>query len=284
MRRALAMLVAALALGCTSTAEIPWDVRVADSAIAEQAAVVVTSIRRGGCEGVPVYGASIARGRRGPPPSLGRGLHGFAAEARDLDCRTIARGCVERDLPLPPGARVELVLEPALAAAACDPARCTAGECSTDDGGTIAIDAAIDPPDGGTVEPPDGGTVEPPDAGACGGTMFGARCYEPHAEPREWSAAEAVCASSGGHLTSLGGPEEASFVRGIAGSSPYWIGLHDLAAEGIWQWVDGSTSSHRDWVGGTDRNRDQNDCVQDQPGSGRPTSRCRETLPFVCER
>ena len=40
----------------------------------------------------------------------------------------------------------------------------------------------------------------------------------------------------------------------------------------------------RDWVGGADRNRDQNDCVQDQAGSGWSVVRCREALPFVCER
>lgn len=312
MRRALAAVLATLTLAaCDASAEVPWEVRGADPSILDRAAILETSVRRGGCEGVLVYREAIARDRRGPAPSLGRGLHGFSAEARDAECRPIARGCVERDLPLLPGDRVDLVLERVLPVAACAASACVDGTCIDRDAGVIERDAgsgdggppeltdaapadggppdvddAAVPLDAGPLDALDAGRPDPPDAGpppTCDGTEWSGRCYAFRSDARDWSTAEASCVAWGGHLVSLGGPDEESFVRGLA-TGTYWIGLNDLLADDIFTWVDGSSASYRHWSGGAPSGNPMFHCTSDDPASAWQLRRCRDSLAYACER
>lgn len=323
--RTLSILALALLAGaCETTTEVPWEIRSADPAALEGAAIVETSVRRGGCEGVLVYREPIGAGRPGPRPQLGRGLHGFAAEVRDASCVPLARGCIERDLPLRPGERVELVLERVLPTPACAPSACVEGTCTDVDAGTVELDAGVPPrpdasmpgerdagtrppeEDAGTVAPEeDAGTAAPeedasvpdePDAGApgepdaggptssCDGTEWSGRCYVFRSEARDWSTAETSCVAWGGHLASLGGPDEESFVRGLAGGTSYWIGLNDLTITDIFGWVDGSTASYRRWAAGEPSGNPQAHCVRDDPATGWLLRRCRDVHAYVCER
>jgi hypothetical protein len=326
--RSLALVIALTLAACDSAPEeIPWEVRAADPSLSERIAVIETSVHRGGCDGVLVYRASIGRGRRGPPPMLGRGLHGFAAEARDAACRPIARACIEHDLPLARGARVELVLVPTSSGAPeCAPSECRDGTCeggdastaidddagegpvdagappSDDDAGEAAADAGappVDPVDAGGEDPvldagppPERDAGPPPETDAgpppstCDGTEWSGRCYHFATTARTFDEAESGCVSWGGHLVSIGGPSEQTFVRTLTGASPYWIGLTDAVTEGEYAWIDGSSASYREWASSFPRAmRADDDCVSDQPDRGGWIDRrCRETNASVCER
>ncbi|WP_169791493.1 C-type lectin domain-containing protein [Sandaracinus amylolyticus] len=303
MRATFALLVAILLLACERTEEVPWEIRSADPSALESAAVIETTVRRGGCEGVLVYRESIAPDRPGPRPQVGRGLHGFAAEVRDAECRPLVRGCVERDLPLRAGERVELVLERVLPTAACAASACVDGTCTDRDAGAVETgdagthdagmqDAGVPPDgDGGTTTEDagaeDGGigvdAGAPPDA--CDGAEWSGHCYSFRSATHDWSTAEAACVAWRGHLVSIGGPDEEAFVRTLAGGATYWTGLNDLTVEDIFTWVDGSSSSHRHWGPGEPSGNPQAHCVLDDPTTdGWALRRCRELQAHVCER
>ncbi|WP_236605504.1 C-type lectin domain-containing protein [Sandaracinus amylolyticus] len=304
MRATIPLLVAILLAACERTEEVPWEIRSADPSALESAAIIETTVRRGGCEGVLIYRESIAPDRPGPRPQVGRGLHGFAAEVRDAECRPLVRGCIERDLPLRAGERVELVLERVLPTAACAASACVEGTCTDRDAGAVEIDdagmhdAGVEdagaPVDQDAGTPDDGGTVDEDggieiDAGPlpaeCDGTEWSGHCYSFRSTTRDWSTAEAACVAWRGHLASLGGPDEEAFVRGLASGAAYWIGLNDLTVEDIFTWVDGSSSSHRHWGPGEPSGNPQAHCVLDEPTTdGWALRRCRDLQAYVCER
>lgn len=68
-----------------------------------------------------------------------------------------------------------------------------------------------------------------------------------------WRAAEEYCESLGGHLATLTSQEENDFVynyiRSLDVYSAYF-GLSDDFEEGNWQWVNGETSTYRNWASG----------------------------------
>jgi hypothetical protein len=115
---------------------------------AVRARVVEATIAEGGCGGAVVY-TSLFRvdGPGAVPPVLGPGTYGLGGRARDASCVWFAGGCAAVTLPLDGVDSVHVVLGLEPEAAACDPAECTDGLCSTD----VPPDAGV--PDGGP--PPD---------------------------------------------------------------------------------------------------------------------------------
>jgi hypothetical protein len=77
------------------------------------------------------------------PPQLARGHYAFVARARDADCRVIATGCVEVDLPAA-SALVTLETEAGVSADCCG-ATCVDGVCPTGDTGPACVDDDDDP-------------------------------------------------------------------------------------------------------------------------------------------
>uniref|UniRef100_A0A8C7I417 C-type lectin domain-containing protein n=1 Tax=Oncorhynchus kisutch TaxID=8019 RepID=A0A8C7I417_ONCKI len=65
------------------------------------------------------------------------------------------------------------------------------------------------------------------------------RCYYFSTSTKSWDDARTDCVGRGSHLMSiLDIPERVSF---WVGTEIFWIGLNDIAAEGVWEWTDGST-------------------------------------------
>lgn len=67
-----------------------------------------------------------------------------------------------------------------------------------------------------------------------------------------WHAAESIAQSLGGHLTTINGVAENTWIvdqfSNFGGSErALWIGLSDEVVEGDWRWNDGSTSPYRNW-------------------------------------
>ena len=100
----------------------------------------------------------------------------------------------------------------------------------------------------------------------------------------DWDNAEAYCASRGYHLATIESDAENGFVASqLWGSAnDWWIGLNDVAVEGTFVWVSGSTSSYRNWRSGRP---DGGDCVQiERDESDQWNDRgCTNTRSFVCE-
>lgn len=80
-----------------------------------------------------------------------------------------------------------------------------------------------------------------------------------------WQDARAFCVSEGGDLASLHDEPTHQFLRGqvfLTGSEAMWIGLSDLAEEGVWTWSDGTPFDFEAWADnepGTDP--ELSDCV-----------------------
>lgn len=79
-----------------------------------------------------------------------------------------------------------------------------------------------------------------------------------------WSAAEAHAVKLGGHLVSIGGAKENSFVANVLvpsaiGSFPTWIGLQDVGTEGLFSWTSGDLANFSSWHGGEPNNYNNED-------------------------
>ncbi|MEL7408396.1 MAG: DUF4347 domain-containing protein, partial [Cyanobacteria bacterium J06558_2] len=64
-----------------------------------------------------------------------------------------------------------------------------------------------------------------------------------------WEAAQAEAESLGGNLVTINDAAEQGWLRETFGNTErFWIGLTDRTQEGNFQWVNGETSSYRDWA------------------------------------
>jgi hypothetical protein len=83
--------------------------------------------------------------------------------------------------------------------------------------------------------------------------------------PKTAIEAEADCVDQGGHLLSIHDPGMQKFAIAVASGlaiGDWWIGLDDIAIEGVYTWTDGSPFDFSWWNEGEPNNLDGNeDCV-----------------------
>uniref|UniRef100_A0A673Y588 C-type lectin domain-containing protein n=1 Tax=Salmo trutta TaxID=8032 RepID=A0A673Y588_SALTR len=60
------------------------------------------------------------------------------------------------------------------------------------------------------------------------------KCYYFSTDRKSWDDARTDCVGRGSHLMN-------AFYGSLVGTEIFWIGLNDIAAEGVWEWTDGST-------------------------------------------
>jgi len=74
--------------------------------------------------------------------------------------------------------------------------------------------------------------------------------------PMSAASAESLAVSLGGHLVTINDAEENAWVLDTFGSydETLWIGLNDVATEGTWQWLDGTSVSYFNWMSGEPNN------------------------------
>jgi hypothetical protein len=115
----------------------------------------------------------------------------------------------------------------------------------------------------------------------------GGSCYMLFTTNASHSAADSRCELLGGHLVQISSGSENSLVAGLLVSDA-WIGLDDIASEGVFTWDLGANGSaplggYHPWASFEPSTSD--DCVQLEHGSetweGRP---CTDSRDYVCER
>lgn len=115
-------------------------------------------------------------------------------------------------------------------------------------------------------------------AGASAQTVLTSATYGGHTysllSNSNWTAAEAVAISMGGHLATIDDAAEDGWVYSTFSSyggvpRNLWIGLNDAAVEGSFVWASGSTASYRNFNPGEPNNNGNEDYVHIiQPGFG----------------
>ena len=70
--------------------------------------------------------------------------------------------------------------------------------------------------------------------------------------PTNWNAAESLALSIGGHLVTINNAAEDAWVFGqfsnFGGTPrPLWIGLNDVAQEGVFTWISGEPVTYLNW-------------------------------------
>lgn len=140
---------------------------------------------------------------------------------------------------------------------------------------------------------PDAGGASPPGA-SCPSLAFGASCYEVFGELVSWDVAEQRCVDWGGHLASVGSPEEDGFLDGWPSAlgivdgdgSGIWLGGSDAALEGDFRWSDGSPLVFDNWGPSQPDNGVGVDCIEKRNDGtgGWYDRRCADQHRYVCER
>ena len=74
--------------------------------------------------------------------------------------------------------------------------------------------------------------------------------YQFTSEALSWEEAQAEAESLGGNLVAIDDAAEQAWLSQTFGDERLWIGLSDRDSEGNFQWVNGDTSSYRNWAAG----------------------------------
>ena len=84
-------------------------------------------------------------------------------------------------------------------------------------------------------------------------------------------------------MASLHSEAENNFLTGLTGEK-VWLGGHDIAAEGDWEWSDGSTWTFKDWSSGQPNNQGGEDCLMiNYSGKQWYDRSCTKKVRFVCK-
>lgn len=117
-------------------------------------------------------------------------------------------------------------------------------------------------------------------------TPPGKYCYV--AEPATYAVAKRSCSKRGGALASITTEEVAKEIGDTLEQrlevSRFWIGLSDLAEQGIWAWVDGSRFGRSEWIPGEPNDFGREGCVELHTDVWRWNDLdCNAQLASVCE-
>ncbi|XP_019638459.1 PREDICTED: neurogenic locus notch homolog protein 1-like [Branchiostoma belcheri] len=122
-------------------------------------------------------------------------------------------------------------------------------------------------------------------------TPYGDWCFKWYGEFTPYIEARQVCANDSGFLAMTKDNDVHEFlVNNVAdpNSPTYWIGLSDLATEGVWLWEDGTphdkNADYNRWLPGEPNNEGEEDCTYIEGGSrGWNDWKCHNTRPFICQ-
>lgn len=118
-------------------------------------------------------------------------------------------------------------------------------------------------------------------------TAYNGKCYRLFEDKYEWGTAENVCVNQqGGHLVSVVDLAEHNFLKYLVfgHTDLIWLGGNDIAAEGQWQWTDGTEYKFSAWNSGEPDGGTKQDCILWFPHGNWVDDYCYEKRHFICER
>ena len=101
-------------------------------------------------------------------------------------------------------------------------------------------------------------------------------------ERASWDAAKTTCERLGGHLATIGDPDEQTFLTSQGVQTDVWIGANDLATQGAFAWITKEPFAYdklAPWDGPSPSNR----CLLLNRDSYWYTRRCSDANAYMCE-
>ncbi|XP_067020360.1 uncharacterized protein [Acropora muricata] len=138
-----------------------------------------------------------------------------------------------------------------------------------------------------------------PDICEAGWSYYDGHCYLTSEQCASWTNASTICRSMNSHLAVVKSQEENVYIQRRHNGAKAWIGLNDIANEGLFAWVDGIRNQFSYWATNQPNNFRNQDCVHTlgvregykwndvdclachQYTCKKDTDECR--LPYVCD-
>ncbi|PFX13619.1 RNA-directed DNA polymerase from mobile element jockey [Stylophora pistillata] len=100
-----------------------------------------------------------------------------------------------------------------------------------------------------------------PDVCEPGWSFYNGSCYYTSDTCETWSKASRICRSMGANLPAIESQEENVYIQHRHNGEKAWIGLNDIATEGLFTWADGCPDKFRYWAENQPNDFRGEDCV-----------------------
>ncbi|PFX12100.1 Versican core protein [Stylophora pistillata] len=94
-----------------------------------------------------------------------------------------------------------------------------------------------------------------------GWSFYNGSCYYTSDTCKTWSKASRICRGMGANLPAIESQEENVYIQHRHNGEKAWIGLNDIATEGLFTWVDGCPDKFRYWAESQPNDFRGEDCV-----------------------
>ena len=101
----------------------------------------------------------------------------------------------------------------------------------------------------------------PKDVCEPGWSFYNGSCYFTSETCETWSNASITCRAMGANLAAIESQEENVYIQHRHNGDKAWIGLNDIATEGLFSWVDGCPDKFRYWAQNQPNDFSGEDCV-----------------------
>ena len=92
-------------------------------------------------------------------------------------------------------------------------------------------------------------------------SFYNGSCYLTSETCETWSNASITCRAMGANLAAIESQEENVYIQHGHNGDKAWIGLNDIATEGLFGWVDGCPDKFRYWAQNQPNDFRGEDCV-----------------------